>query len=118
LLSLTTWQMVFGFIPLCAAALLMPEQPIEWTAYFVGALVFNVVGGTALAMLLWLYILQRLPAIVSGLSSLIVPVIGVIAAWLQLGERPSLAEGGGIVLILAGLALLIFSGRGTSTSPS
>lgn len=118
LLSLTTWQMVFGFIPLGAAALLMPEQPIEWTAYFVGALIFNVVGGTALAMLLWLYILQRLPAIVSGLSSLIVPVIGVIAAWLQLGERPSLAEGGGIVLILAGLALLIFSGRGTSTSPS
>lgn len=118
LLSLTTWQMAFGFIPLAAAALLMPEQPIEWSTYFIGALVFNVVGGTALAMLLWLYILQRLPAIVSGLSSLIVPVIGVLAAWLQLGERPNLAEGSGIVLILAGLGLLLFTGRGQSATPS
>jgi drug/metabolite transporter (DMT)-like permease len=35
-----------------------------------------------------------------------VPIVGVIAAWIQLGERPSLAEGGGMLLILSGLALL------------
>jgi drug/metabolite transporter (DMT)-like permease len=60
----------------------------------------------AIATFLWQYILQRLPATISGLNSLIVPVVGVLAAWLQLGERPSLAEGTGIVLILAGLGLL------------
>ena len=32
--------------------------------------------------------------------------VGVIAAWIQLGERPSLAEGSGMLLILSGLALL------------
>ena len=70
-------------------------------------------GGTALAMLLWLYILQRLPATISGLSSLIVPIIGVASAWLQLGERPTLAEGVGIALILAALGLLALVGRAT-----
>jgi len=113
LLSLTAWQMAFGAIPLAVAALIVPERPIEWTGYFVGALVFNAVGCTALAMLLWLYILQRLPATISGLSSLIVPIIGVAAAWLQLGERPTFAEGLGIVLILGALGLLALAGRAT-----
>jgi len=115
LLSLTAWQMVFGAIPLVVAALLVPERPIEWSGYFIGALVFNAVGCTALAMLLWLYILQRLPATISGLSSLIVPIIGVAAAWLQLGERPTLSEGLGIVLILAALGVLALAGRETGS---
>jgi drug/metabolite transporter (DMT)-like permease len=106
LLSVTAWQMLFGSVPLVAAAALVPERPIEWTAPFVGALLYNIVGGMAIATLLWQYILQRLPATISGLSSLIVPVVGVLAAWLQLGERPSPSEAAGMALILAGLALL------------
>ncbi len=111
LMSLTAWQMAFGAVPLIVAALIVPERPIEWTPYFIGALVYNAIGGTAVAMLLWLYILQRLPATISGLSSLIVPIVGVVAAWAQLGERPSPAEGAGIVLMLAALALLALAGR-------
>ena len=34
------------------------------------------------------------------------PIVGVLAAWLQLGERPSVAEGVGMLLILAALGLL------------
>lgn len=111
LLSLTTWQMVFGAVPLIIAAWLVPEQPIEWSGYFIGAVIYNAAGGTMLAWSLWLYILQRLPANISGLSTLIIPVIGVAAAWVQLGEQPSFAEGIGIVLILAALGLLSLSGR-------
>ena len=106
LLSVTAWQMVFGMVPLVAIAWLTDEQPIVWSGYFIGALAYNAVGGMAIATLLWLYILQRLPATISGLNALAVPMVGVIAAWLQLGERPSLAEGGGMLLILEGLALL------------
>jgi drug/metabolite transporter (DMT)-like permease len=111
LLSLTTWQMVFGFVPLAIVAWAVPERTIEWSGAFVGALAFNASGGTAIAMLLWLYVLQRLPALVSGFSALIVPVVGVLAAWLQLGERPSLPEAAGMVLILAGLGLLLAAGE-------
>ncbi|HET8552251.1 MAG TPA: DMT family transporter [Gammaproteobacteria bacterium] len=112
LMSLTTWQMLFGVIPLITAAIWVPQPPIEWSSYFIGAVIYNAVGGTMIAWLLWLYILQKLPATISGLSSLIIPIIGVAAAWLQLGEQPDLAEGIGIVLILAGLALLPLAGRG------
>lgn len=114
LLSLTAWQMLFGFIPLAPLSLLVDERPIEWSVYFVGALVYNAVGGTALAMLLWLYILQRLPATLTGLSSLVVPIVGVAAAWLQLGEQPDAFEGLGIVLILTALGVLASARRMTS----
>ena len=65
----------------------------------------------AVATLLWLYILHRLPTTISSLSSLIVPIVGVLAAWLQLGERPSTPETVGMVLILVALAVLIVPQR-------
>jgi drug/metabolite transporter (DMT)-like permease len=111
LLSLTAWQMLFGCIPLLAAALVVPEPAIEWNAVFIGSLAYNAVGGMAIATLLWLYILYRLPATISSLNSLVVPIVGAISAWIQLGERPSVAEGLGMILILAGLALLIVPQR-------
>lgn len=106
LLSVTAWQMLYGMVPLVIIAWLTDERPIVWSGYFIGALAYNAVGGMAVATLLWLYILQRLPATISGLNALAVPIVGVIAAWIQLGEQPSLAEGGGMMLILSGLALL------------
>jgi drug/metabolite transporter (DMT)-like permease len=106
LLSVTAWQLAFGMIPLVILAAFIDERPIVVSGYFVGALLYNAVGGMAIAPLLWLYILQRLPATISGLNALAVPVVGVVAAWIQLGERPSAAEGAGMLLILSGLALL------------
>jgi hypothetical protein len=37
-------------------------------------------------------------------------VIGVLAAWLQLGERPTALEGAGMALIVAALAILAAGG--------
>ncbi|MDX5364657.1 MAG: DMT family transporter [Pseudazoarcus pumilus] len=105
-LSLTAWQMLFGTIAVCTAALLLPSRPIEPSAYFIGALVYNALFATGLAWLLWLYVLGHLPAGVAGLSSLGVPAVGVLSAWIELGEQPSLAEGAGMLLIAAALILL------------
>jgi drug/metabolite transporter (DMT)-like permease len=111
LLSVTAWQMVFGMLPLVVIAWLTDERSIVWSGYFAAALAYNAIGGMAIATLLWLYILQRLPATISGLNALAVPIVGVIAAWIQLGEQPSFAEGAGMLLILSGLALLTGSQR-------
>lgn len=111
LLSITAWQMVFGTIPLVLVALVVDERPIVWSGYFIGALLYNGIGGMAVATLLWLYILQRLPATISGLNALAVPIVGVAAAWVQLGERPTTAEAVGMGLILGGLALLTMTQR-------
>ena len=107
LLTLTAWPMFLGSIPMAIVALVVPAPPIQWTPYFVGAVLFNVVLAGALAWLLWLYALQRLPAGVASMASMLAPVIGVVAAWLQLGETPNHTELIGMLLI--GLALAVIS---------
>ena len=105
-LSLTTWQMVFGSVPLIIAALLTYSGGPEWTFSFWWGLVYTVVLANAVAWFLWLYALHALPAGAAGLGTLSIPVVGVIAAWIQLGEVPTLVEGIGMLLIIAALAVL------------
>jgi drug/metabolite transporter (DMT)-like permease len=107
LLSLTAWQMFFGALFLVALALVVPaSQPVEVSAYFIGALAYNAILGTGLAWLLWLYVLDQLPAGVAGLSSLAIPAVGVLSAWIELGERPGSSEVIGMIVIASALALL------------
>lgn len=110
-LSLTAWQMLFGTLGVVAIALLVPERPIEWSNYFMGALAYNAVLASGLAWLLWSYVVARLPANIAGLSSLVIPIVGVSFAWALLGEQPSLLECLGIALI--GAALAVVNLRGT-----
>lgn len=107
LLTLTAWQMLFGSIPIAIAALLIPAPEIQWTPYFIGAVIFNAVFCNALAWLLWLYALQKLSAGVASMSSMLAPVIGVLAAWLQLNEIPNPMESIGMIFI--GVSLVIIS---------
>jgi drug/metabolite transporter (DMT)-like permease len=41
----------------------------------------------------------------AGLGILLNPIVGVLAAWIQLGEQPKLIEAAGMVLIAIALAL-------------
>jgi drug/metabolite transporter (DMT)-like permease len=106
LLSLTAWQMLLGALPLVFIAGVGSPSPIHWSPAFVVALLYNVIPGNAIAWLLWLYILHRLPAGLASMGMLATPVIGVLAAWLQLGEAPGVDEGAGMLLIGVALALL------------
>jgi drug/metabolite transporter (DMT)-like permease len=110
LLSLTTWQMVIGAVPLVAVALLTHQPAPQWTATFTATLAYNVLLANAVAWLLWLYALRVLPTGAAGLGTLAVPVVGVFAAWLQLGEKPGGAEAVGMVLIVAALAVISVRG--------
>ena len=106
-LSVTAWQMLFGAIPLVLVALAVPGRPVHWTGSFVAALFYNVIPANALAWLLWLYVLNRLSAGLASIGMLATPVLGVIAARVQLGERPGALETAGMALI--GIALALFS---------
>ena len=110
LLSLTAWQMLFGALALLGVALAVPEPPLVVSAELIAATAFIAIIGTGLGWLMWLYVLDQMPASTAGLGSLAVPAIGVLASWLQLGERPGAAELAGMLLISAGLALLSFTG--------
>lgn len=107
-LSLSAWQMLVGSVGLVALALLVDEPPVQWTAGFIGAVVYNGVLASGVAWLLWSTIVERLPTTAAGLSSLVVPIMGVLFAWGLLGEAPSAAEWGGIALMAVALAGLGF----------
>ena len=106
LLQLTAWQMVVGAVVLSTLAAATHKTPIVWSPYMLFAVGYNMFLATALGWVLWLFILRTLPAAVAGLSTLMIPVMSVLWALLLLGEKPDLAEGGGITLILLALALL------------
>ncbi|HEV2641970.1 MAG TPA: EamA family transporter [Candidatus Elarobacter sp.] len=104
LLSLTTWQLLWGTIPLVVLMLAI-GGPVRWTSSFVAAMAFMSIGGAALGWFLWMFILSRLPAGVAGIASLATPVVGVVAAAIQLHEIPSHTELAGMALILAALVV-------------
>jgi len=106
LLTLTTWQMALGAVPLVLLALVVPEQPTHWTPSFIGILAFMSVASTALCWWLWIYILDRVPAWEASLSVLGTPVVAILSSRLTFGEEFKALEIAGILLIGGGLALL------------
>jgi len=109
-LSLTTWQMTLGAIPLVVLAALTYSGGPQWTTGFIWGLAYTVLLANAVAWVLWLYALRSLSAGAAGLGTLTIPVVGVVAAWLQLGERPSAGEAAGMALIVAALVIIAVRG--------
>lgn len=104
--NFTFWQTAIGTIPIILAERTLDTSTIEWSATFVVCSLFAGVAATGLGWMMWLYVLQRLPAGMTSLSSLGVPVVAGISSWLQLGERPTPLELTGMLLIAIALALL------------
>jgi len=109
-LSVTTWQMAFGAIPLVAIAVVTRSGWPEWSATLVACAGYTVFLSSGLCWFLWIFALRALPAGAAGMGTLAVPVVGVIASWIQLGERPLALEAVGMTLIIAGLAALAAGG--------
>ena len=96
------------------------RPPPQWPSVFIACLIYVAILGNALAWILWLYILNSFSAGTAGLATLLTPVIGISSAWIQLGERPGLIEGLGMVAIVGALLLValrgLLAGRGTSAA--
>lgn len=106
LLNITAWPTLLGSIPIIIVALILPAPPIVWSNTFVLTVVYSIFLSGSLAWVLWTYALQRLPAGVASMASMLAPVIGVGAAWIQLGERPSHIELIGMLLIALALVTI------------
>ncbi len=106
LLTLTTWQMLLGALPLLLLSFIVPEPATNWTLSYTGILVFMSVASTAMCWWLWIYILDRVPAWEASLSVLGTPVVAILSSRLTFGEQFKGSEIAGILLIGSGLALL------------
>ncbi|MCC7547724.1 MAG: EamA family transporter [Burkholderiales bacterium] len=104
--NFTFWQMALGLVPMVVIVLSAPSQPIRWSSGFVAILLALGLVGTALGWMAWFYVLKRLPAGTASMSSLGIPVVALLGSALQLGERPTVAEWGGMGLVVLALALV------------
>lgn len=120
--TLTGWMMLIGWIPLVVAAPIFDPgwlghlPTLSKTAWF--AIVYNIVFAGTIAHWAWFTLARTLPVAVSSLSSLPVPVVGVFAGMVVLGERPGPAEWVALALVLSALVAVLWPGRSASAPPS
>ena len=81
---------------------LLEANRVDWAAVAVLAL-----GGFVAAYMIWYDLLRRYRMDQIAPFALLMPIIGVISAFLLLGERPSLITLGGGLVILIGLAIVV-----------
>ena len=100
--------MLVGLVPVLLCQLLIDRPAVIWSGTFIGVTLFNGIAATGLGWLAWLYVLHRLPAGTTSLSSLGIPVIAIVASWIQFGEQVGRSELTGMLLIGLALALLSY----------
>jgi drug/metabolite transporter (DMT)-like permease len=116
--ALTGWMLLLGSLPLCLAALIveLPDwrMPSLWPAL---GLFYNVFIAFMFCYWAWNRIALRLPVTVSSLSSLLIPLVGVLGGMLFLGETPGREEYLGSACILGAVATVIQRSKPQVASP-
>jgi drug/metabolite transporter (DMT)-like permease len=109
----TGWQLAVGAACAGLGLLASGETPrlARFDAQVAGALAFHVLLATALAYLLWFRMLERTSASTSALTTLMIPVVGVLGAMMLVGDRPSPLDLAGFAAVLAAAALILLPGR-------
>jgi len=106
-------QMVFGFVPLLAVGWWMEGSPFQlrWTPLAIGSLVYLSLIGSALAFLLYYWLVIRVEVTRTMLISLIIPVVALLVGNLTIGERLTSTILIGALAILVGISLIVFPHR-------
>jgi O-acetylserine/cysteine efflux transporter len=105
-LQFTTWQMAFGAIGLFLFSLGFENQSAQWGVMPVLYVAFAGIIASALAFLLWFYILSNMEASKASISLLLVPVVGIISGCLVLHEALKITTTIGILFVLIGIWLV------------
>ena len=105
-LTSAVWQILIGCFPVALAGLLI-EQPhfmalssLGWTLF-----AYSIVVQFCVAYACWFAALERLPASVAAIGTLLVPVIGVVASAVALGEPLGATKIAALGFTIAGVML-------------
>jgi drug/metabolite transporter (DMT)-like permease len=118
-MGVASWQVTIAFLVTTACTLLF-ERRFALGAVHTKALlatVFSGVVGNGIAYGLWFDIVRRLPAATASLGVLSVPVIGVIASMVILGEVPTAPDIVGFAMIFAASACILLTRPTTPEAP-
>ena len=111
--SYTAWIMLLGGLPMLVMALLVDDLSALgridlWPALGVA---YNVLLSFGFAYWAWIKIATQVSVTVFSISTLVIPVVGVMSGMLFLGERPSFAEYGALALVIGSLLTVVIRPR-------
>lgn len=116
-LSLTIWSGLVVPIPLALMSMIFegPTAMVDAVAGISGggilALAYTVLGASLVGYGIWNTLLSKYPTASVGPFAMLVPVVGVLAAWIALDELPTPTETVGAVILLIGVAATVVLGR-------
>ena len=105
-LTLTTWQVLIGGVPPLIIALGFDTLDITDAGNeALLALAYTIVFGMIFAYYAWFTVLDRFPASVASIGTLLIPIAGMFTGWLFLAEAITLYDVIAGALIMVGVAL-------------
>ncbi|MFC7754845.1 EamA family transporter [Tsukamurella soli] len=129
-LSFTLWMSVVPPLPMLVLSAAVEGPTTGWVALWhspsstaglvaLGGLAYTVLLGTIAGSGLWSHLMTRYPSSTVAPVSLLVPVVGIAASAVVLGERPTALALAGAVVVLGGcLAGLTGARRTPSAAPA
>lgn len=107
--ELAAWQLAIGGVPILIGAVLIDQSPdfsnVTPRAWI--GLIYASAIAVGFGQLMWFHILRIMPSAVASISTLAVPVVGVISSGLLLGEPIGWREVTALALVLAALFLVL-----------
>ncbi|MDP2295921.1 MAG: EamA family transporter [Pseudolabrys sp.] len=118
-LANAAWQLVFGFLFIAVGTFIFDGYPRLWPIETSTLLAVLYVGvfGVGLAHFLWWSIVGKLPTVTASIGALLVPVVGVIASIVFLGEKPTVNDIVGFVLIFCAAACVLLQPNSRRPEP-
>ena len=109
--TLAGWMMLAGWLPIAVLAPFFDSHPVSYLGHLSAgtwfAMLYNIFLAGTLAHWAWFTLARTLPVAVSSMSSLPVPVVGVFAGMLVLGERPGINEFIALGLVVLALVAVL-----------
>jgi drug/metabolite transporter (DMT)-like permease len=111
-IALTFWMLVLTLaaVSVASAAFEMSQWrwplPLEWVS-----IVYNMAIAIAFCHVVWSMLARNLPPAASGLSVMMIPVVGVFSGMLMLGEEPHWQDYAALALILLALSTVLLPSR-------
>ena len=118
-LANAAWQLLFGFLFIAAGTFVFEGYPHLWPLHTETMLAILNVGvvGVGLAHFLWWTIVGRLPTTTASIGALLVPVIGITASIVFLGEKLTTPDIIGFLMIFAAAASVLLQPGGRRPEP-
>lgn len=117
MLALMIWLSLIPPLPALALSIYMGDNPnlfdavIEATWISIAATLYLGLVATAVAYAIWGRLLNTYAAVKVTPFALFAPCTGILASYLVFGERVGALRGGGMAMILVGIAVILFGRR-------